>query len=665
MKKKICKFYNSFINFVKYNKQFCSYVILSFLCTFYLRIYTTKAFWFSSFVVDLAAILIIGAFGFFYKPQKQFKYFFSCLVVLNIVCIVNSIYYDFYSSFASFSLLTALKQVGEVGDAVFAKVSIFQFLYLLSLLIFYIINRKLTNRDYFNFVAKFENSKSLLKKILGYGFVILLFGATMMSGTAFSRLSKQWNREYIVNKFGIIVYQTNDLIKTLSPKITSLFGYDVALKSFTDYYAENTISKSNNQYTDIFKGKNVIFVHMESMTDFLLDLTINDVEITPNLKKIASEGIFFKNFYPQISVGTSSDTEFTLNSSLMPASNGTVFVSYYDRDYITLPKLFANSGYYTFSMHGNKASMWNRKIMHPNLGYKDFYSSTSYNIDETVGLGLSDKSFFKQSMSILENIEENNQNYMGTIITLSNHTPFANNEKFKQIDLTKKVKVYNENTKTYETIERKYLQENILGDYIRSGHYADEALGEFISYVKSSDKFNNTIFVFYGDHDPKISKNTFDYFYNYDAVTNKVKEQGDEGYIPYDYYTNELNKKTPLIIWSKNEQFSTEVNYYMGMIDVMPTLGNMFGLYNQYALGNDIFEIQDDNIVVFPNGNFLTNKVYYYNSKEEYKALSLNEPLSEEYINKAKAKADEIIDISNDIIVYDLIGVAESVRDKK
>ena len=103
----------------------------------------------------------------------------------------------------------------------------------------------------------------------------------------------------------------------------------------------------------------------------------------------------------------------------------------------------------------------------------------------------------------------------------------------------------------------------------------------------------------------------------------------------------------------------------MGMIDVMPTLGNMFGLYNQYALGNDIFEIQDDNIVVFPNGNFLTNKVYYYNSKEEYKALSLNEPLSEEYINKAKAKADEIIDISNDIIVYDLIGVAESVRDKK
>ncbi|UKI28213.1 MAG: hypothetical protein L6V78_04380 [Clostridium sp.] len=60
-----------------------------------------------------------------------------------------------------------------------------------------------------------------------------------------------------------------------------------------------------------------------------------------------------------------------------------------------------------------------------------------------------------------------------------------------------------------------------------------------------------------------------------------------------------------------------QIDYYMGMIDVMPTLGNMFGLYNQYALGNDIFEIKDDNVIAFPNGNFLTNKVYYYNSKKK------------------------------------------------
>lgn len=76
-------------------------------------------------------------------------------------------------------------------------------------------------------------------------------------------------------------------------------------------------------------------------------------------------------------------------------------------------------------------------------------------------------------------------------------------------------------------------------------------------------------------------------------------------------------------------------------------------------------ESQDDNVIAFPNGNFLTNKVYYYNSKEEYKAINLNEVLSDEYIANAKNKADKLIDISNDIIVYDLIGVTSDERDKK
>ena len=82
-------------------------------------------------------------------------------------------------------------------------------------------------------------------------------------------------------------------------------------------------------------------------------------------------------------------------------------------------------------MHGNKATMWNRNKMHPSLGYTDFYSKTSFEIDEIIGLGLSDKSFFKQVMPILKGIEDNNQNYMGTIITLSNHTHLKNNEMFK------------------------------------------------------------------------------------------------------------------------------------------------------------------------------------------------------------------------------------------
>ena len=650
MKEKLNSIQKKIINFIKYNKQFCSYVVLSLLCCTLAQYNTLGQFSFQSFFMNLALILVLGAFGFFYKPQKQFIYYIMLMIFFTIMGIVNAIYYTFYNSFASFSLLATLKQVGEVGDAVFDKVNLIHFVYVLFPIIFIIIHKNLSNKDYFNFVAKFEKGKKIFKGTFITGLVLIIMVAFTLSATAFSRLSKQWNREYIVSKFGMITYQLNDLFNTLKPTIVSWFGYDVALKQFSEYLDEYPSEKSSNEYTNIYKDKNIIFIHMESISTFLIDLKINDEEITPNLNNLSKEGMYFNNFYPQIGVGASSDTEFTLNTSLMPVSSGTAFVNYYDRTYVTLPKLLKEKGYYTFSMHANKSSMWERNKMHPSLGYMDFYSQTSFEIDEFIGMGLSDKSFFKQAMPILEEIESNNEKYMGTIITLTNHTPFKNNDFFKQINLN--YPGYDESDLPLET---NYLEDTKLGDYIRSSHYADEALGEFIDYVNKSEHFDNTVFVFYGDHDPKLSIKEFHNYYNFNPETKDIYTIEDEEYITYDYYNNELNRKTPLIIWNKDNQVSQKVDYYMGMIDVMPTIGNMIGIYNKYAFGNDIFEIKNDNIIAFPNGNFLTNKVYFNNSKEEYKAITLDEALSDDYITKCKEYTDAVIDISNGVIIHNLI----------
>jgi phosphoglycerol transferase MdoB-like AlkP superfamily enzyme len=86
----------------------------------------------------------------------------------------------------------------------------------------------------------------------------------------------------------------------------------------------------------------------------------------------------------------------------------------------------------------------------------------------------------------------------------------------------------------------------------------------------------------------------------------------------------------------------------------VPTLANMMGFTCKYCLGNDIFTIKDDNIVVFPNGNFLTNKVYYNNTKGEYKVLS-DVIIDEDYITKNKKYTENILNLSNNIIVHDLI----------
>ena len=104
------------------------------------------------------------------------------------------------------------------------------------------------------------------------------------------------------------------MIQSVRPSFNSLFGYDEAAHTFREYYAcKWEEKKEKNEYTDIFKGKNVLFIHAESIQNFLIDLKINGEYVTPNINKFAKEGIYFSKFYPQISVGTSSDTEFTLS----------------------------------------------------------------------------------------------------------------------------------------------------------------------------------------------------------------------------------------------------------------------------------------------------------------------------------------------------------------
>ena len=112
--------------------------------------------------------------------------------------------------------------------------------------------------------------------------------------------------------------------------------------------------------------------------------------------------MYFNNFYTQVSVGTSSDTEFTFNTSLMPANIGTAFSDYADKEYVTIPKLLKEKGYYSFAMHANNGEYWNRRVMHKNLGYDELIAKDQYEIDEVIGLGLSDASFFRQSVQKLK-----------------------------------------------------------------------------------------------------------------------------------------------------------------------------------------------------------------------------------------------------------------------
>lgn len=639
IKDKVIEYFKTTITVLKENKLLVVYIIGAILNGVLLRLFTIGfQLKISPILADTFIVLCFSCLYFLFKTRKsKFIYLLVISIISCILSIANAVYYYYFSSFISVTFISFVLTNSETGDAnVVGDLIQIKYFILLFLPIIVIVANKLIKKEKIKI-----NKKDSIKSVIITAIIFLLLFISTLKPVDYGRFNNQWNREYLVSKFGLYLYQLNDIVKSVEPKMAALFGSDQAYKKINEYY-ENKEEDKANEYTDIFKGKNVIAVHAESMQNFVLNYSINGVELTPNLNRLSKEGLYFSNFYPEVSLGTSSDTEFTLATSLLPVSSGTVFINYYDREYETIYKNLQKEGYYTFSMHANTGDFWNRNAMYKKIGYEYFYDKASYEIDETVGFGLSDKSFIHQSVEYIKEIAKEHEHFYGTLITLSNHTPFDYSELYENIDVSMHV-----DGQTYP-----YMEGTKLGNYFKSVHYADEALGLLVDELDKAGILDNTIIVIYGDHDARISLSNYRRLFNYDYKTDSTKENTEEGYVTLDYYWQELNRKTPLIIYSKsNPSINREITTVTGMYDLAPTLGNMLGVRNKYALGKDVMNTLEDNLVVFPNGNYITNYVYYNDNKGEYKMLQ-DVPLSDDYIESNKNKSKELLDLSDDIIVY-------------
>lgn len=713
-------------NFYSQNLLLVVFVAVSVINGFMLRAFTVRFAYnqIKPLLADIAVMLLMAAFSFCFKSLKgRFRYFMVMNTINVILVAGNSVYYSNFKSFLSFSLLSTGTQLPGVIDAVFKNIlELKDLVFLWSIPALIITYRFCKKRDA---KEEEENPEEKPKRKRGKDFAFTAVGGLVLLGifaatlttTDYSRLQKQWNREYVLGTFGMYTYQTSDAVSSAYSKINMMFGYEEKKEAFNEFYDEKdeitdeVVHDGKNEYTGIFKGKNVIVIHCESMQQFCMDTYINGAELTPNLNKLAREGLYFSNFYAQESVGTSSDSEFTFATSLMPASSGTVAINYWDRDYTTSQKMLSDMGYYVYSMHGNNGSYWNRLNLHSSLGYDRFFNySDDFVIDESIGLGLSDKSFFRQAIPKIKEIDDEYDNWYGCLLMLTNHTPFTDIERISDLDVSFRYKRYNSETGLYEDVSVPFLQKTKLGSYFKSVHYADEALGQFLSDLDKEGLLDDTVFVLYGDHDAKIKPVEYEFYLNYDPFSDTLLTEEDAGYIPVDDFYYNINRKTPFIIWSKGGEYEPkEITQVMGMYDVQPTLGNMLGYNNKYAMGHDIFSFADDkeNVVIFPNGNFITDTVYYDSQKATYFDLTnyknvmteascnqvykdtpnpifdetvhglfkfsedpvynsmecelrINDGIvSDEYIESYASYAEEIIDISNAIIFYDMITKTE------
>lgn len=650
--------------YLKTNVLMSTFIITSLINGCIVRFFTVENYFaIKPILADLVVLLVITSFGYFFKPKNQFKYFVIWSVVLSAICIINSVYYSNYLSYASVSLLKTASELGGYTDAVFENIlELKDLIFIWQIFTLVFVHIQLKRKKYYDRVKGIENGKVRFLNMVVVSLITLGFFISMLTSTDVSRLNKQWNRPYVVMEFGIYTYQINDLFTSVKTTVNEMFGYDEAYKTFREYYDNLEEKTDTNDYTNLFKGKNVVVIHGESIQGFTMNLKFNDRELTPNINRLAEEGINFTNFYAQESVGNSSDSEFTSLTSLLPSSSGTVFMNYFNRNYETILKLLKSEDYYTFSMHGNNGSAWNRNTAYKYLGYDDFYYYTKdYEIDETIGLGLSDKSFFRQSVEKIKKIDSEKNNWYGTLVMLTNHTPFSDIADHSDYSVDYITKETNSETGELEEVVNEWLEGTKIGNYLKSVNYADAAIGELIEELDDAGLLDNTIIVLYGDHDCKLKPSEFRKLYDSEYYKDVlIDSNGTVGTI--DDFTYEINRSVPFIIWSKdisNTKYSKQVDEVMGMIDVMPTLSNMLGVKPKYALGNDIFSIKD-NVVVFPSGNWITNKLYYNSSKETFRQLDLDSSIDMDYINHYNNYADSLINISNGIITYDLIKAYET-----
>lgn len=624
---------------IRKNLLFVGFVVCCLLASTVLRGFTLGDwFYIKPMLADIAVLMAVGTIGYFIRPSRRFIFYIVLVSAFSLLSFGNSIYYTNFKSFVSASQIATAAQLNGVMDAVTENIlEAKDFVLLIPIPLYIILYLRLRKCEgYFsNDYDKKKTHKTALTTFISSIAVFLIF-CTMVTPTNWSRLYNSWNRVSVMTEFGEYTYTVSDLVLSVKSSLNTVFGVEKSKETFNSFYessSENNKNKEDKEdkdkYKNIFEGKNLLVIHAESIQQFAMDTSFNGVEVTPNLNKLAREGIYFSNFYAQESVGTSSDSEFTFSSSLLPASSGTVAVNYANRMYITTQKLLKEKGYYTFSMHANNGSFWNRLELHEALGYDRFFNYTDdYDIDfndpeQIVGMGLNDKEFFSQSVDKIKTISKENEQWMGTLIMLSNHTPFTDAAKASGYEVDFKYDRFNEETGEYETVSAPFMENTKLGNYFKSVNYADQAIGELVEELDNEGLLENTVLVIYGDHDAKVKESEYERYLNYDPYTDSVLEEGDEGYVPVDEYCYNLNRKVPFIIWTKDhsEYEPVKIDKIGGMYDCQPTLGHLFGYENKYALGHNLLDedVNDnENIVILPNSNFITDSIYYSAANEEY-----------------------------------------------
>ncbi len=532
--------------------------------------------------------------------------YLSVNILFLIMFLTNGIYYSTTHNFFDFILLESTSEGAPYMMDCIKNCNVWIYIWFVIIIFtIYIGFRKIPRKDNFNY-------KNVIIVVLVFLLIHLLL--PNLYGSANSSL--EWNTWQNPRN---IYKNFNDANKSMS--ITGLYEYTIRNFYITflqteeeetseDYeFLMEAFSVNNNEvnkYTGIFKNKNLIFVQLEGIDDWLL--TEKDM---PTLYGMLNNSFVFQNHYSYYNGGGSTfNSEFAVNTGFITPLSYTQNAYSFNKNSFpySMANMFKNQDYDVNAFHMNSGEYYSRQTNYTNWGYDKYYGlldindykDKSYTLDREL---INDVTFQEKMFS-------KDSKFVDYIITYSNHLPFTNTKGVckllydMEMDLNDTVDMGEESSSTFVQL----TEEECIR---KQAHETDYMMELLLKKLTELNLIDDTVIVVFTDH----------YLYTVEDKTILDK---------YKNTSNNLINKTPFFIWQNNMK-RTNIKEVTSQLNILPTTLNLFGInYNpNYYIGSDALSSNYKGIVFFSDYSWYDGNIYVDNG-----VIANNKSSSQEYLDE-------------------------------
>ena len=583
------------------------------------------------------SLLFIGLALYIKRTKLFYSLAFGIYLLLFVWLISNSIYYREFTDFVTVNTMLASSKVSAgLGAAALELFRPWDVIYILDFPIL----------AFFFFKKWIRMDKRPFNKRAS--FAVTSLSAMLFSANLFlaeidrpELLTRGFSNYYVVRALGLPAFLGYSANQTYAANKERSKASEADLKPVEEYIQQH-YAKPNPEYFGMAKGRNVIYIHLESFQQFLIDykLKVDDkeYEVTPFLNSLyhSKETFAFSNVFNQVKAGKTSDAETMIETGLFGLNQGSFMVNYGGTNtQQAAPFILSKNGYNSSAVfHGNAGSFWNRNTAYKQWGYNYFFDAsyfTKQNSSNSFQYGLNDKYMLKDSIKYLERLQ---QPFYTKFITVSNHYPYTTSLSGDDLGFPL--------AKT---------QDETINGYFATANYLDSSIKAFFDYLKESGLYKNSIIVLYGDH-YGISNSR-------NPALAPLLGKNSETWSSYD---NAMLQRVPYMVVIPGMDKGGIINTYGGEIDMLPTLEHLLGIESNKFLqvGQDMLSPDHDQIVAFRSANYFvtpeytsySGRTYYTKTGEE---ITNPDEKTKEELDKIREAANLQLKISDSIQTGDLL----------